>query len=187
MLLLAAQRLDPTARANGENDHPQAMAATRPLPTPKASRAKFAQQILLFHLPVVLPSEQSWTFALSVTQVLEILEPLPVLPVPQTRQYVRGLLNWRTHPVTLIDLASWFGWKPDPNDSNTRWMIVRTAHASELVAFPVRSQVHALRLPVVHQPSQREWPFDRRSLRALFELENKTIAIPDLNYILAAG
>lgn len=187
MLLLAPERLDPTAPANDVDDHPRLDALPAPRSLPKPMGKKYSQQILLFTVPVVSSIEQDWTFALSVSQVLEIVEPLPLLPVPHAREFVRGIMNWRTHAVTLFDLAAWFGFEPDTSDRNFRLMIVRTARSAELAAFAVRTEVHALRLPVVHQPSQREWPFDPQSIRALFEMESRTIAIPDLNYILAAG
>ncbi len=64
------------------------------------------KQLIVFSLPGL---EGSLQFGLSITQVLEILAPLPVIGLPGAPDYILGLVNWRDRPVPLVDLPVRFG------------------------------------------------------------------------------
>ena len=65
-------------------------------------------QIVIFQLPEQ-ERDASLSFLLSISQVPEILEPLPLLPVSGTEEHVVGIVNWRNRPVPIVELGQRFG------------------------------------------------------------------------------
>ncbi len=136
-------------------------------------------QIVLFKLPGRSQEEQEFSFALSITQVAEALEPLPTIPIPGASDFVMGLANWRNRPVPVIDLGCRLGLMGVAGGyGSSRLMITRTTTGDELVGFLVRPSIRILRLPLNHQPNSHALPFDQRLIRGSFELEGDGVIIP---------
>jgi chemotaxis signal transduction protein len=181
-----------------------------PAPTPpKASAGGHRRshgQIVVFFITEPYPVERALSFGLSISQVLEVLEPLPMIPVPAAPAFVLGLANWRDQPVPVIDLASRLGLAElalATTHGRTRLMIARdkghvlSARSSiernslkgglgrgALVGFLVRPTIRMLRLPIAHQLSRRPLTLDQTLTKGIFELEKETLVIPDIQSIL---
>jgi chemotaxis signal transduction protein len=85
-------------------------------------------QIMVFSVADPRPGEQPLSFGLSISQINEILYPLPLLPVPGAPPFVLGLVNWRDRPVPAIDLGARLGLAPEASPSasgRNRLIIVR--------------------------------------------------------------
>jgi chemotaxis signal transduction protein len=135
-------------------------------------------QVLVFSVSARVQGERPLSFGVSITRVAEVLETLPVVPVPGAADFVLGLAGWRGRPVPVIDLARRLGLPSAP--SYRRLMIVRPAGPVELLGFPVRSWVRVLRLPLACRPSSRELPLDPSLVRGAVELARETLVVPDL-------
>lgn len=68
-------------------------------------------------------------FAVSVTQVGGIEVMLPITRIPQTADFVKGVINLRGVVTPVIDLRTRFGIEPIEHSSSTRIIIV---HLEEL-------------------------------------------------------
>ncbi len=198
MLLLAPQGLHPGADlvepvASVDNaDDPQAVhdAETRASHPPRqtdeatASGTQSANRILIFTLADQVQGERRVAFGLSVSQVLEILTPPPLTPVPEAPAYVRGLVHWRDTTVPVLDLAARFEMPNSDLSDGSRLVICRSGETTSLVGFLIHPAVRSLQLPVAHQPCLRALPLNCSLAKCIIELENETLVIPDLQRIL---
>jgi chemotaxis signal transduction protein len=143
ILFLSPERLHPDASPPPPCSPPQAEEIRREAreavsPSPgtgtksptisDGSQRRSHGQIVVFSTAEPHPAERTLSFGLSISQVPEILEPLPLVPVPAAPIFVLGLVNWRDWPVPVIDLAGRLGLASEANPSangQTRLIIAR--------------------------------------------------------------
>jgi purine-binding chemotaxis protein CheW len=63
-------------------------------------------------------------YAIGIGQVREIVNPLPVTPLPHTPPEVSGVSDHRGDVVPVIDLRTRFGLPPLPSSRSTKWILV---------------------------------------------------------------
>jgi purine-binding chemotaxis protein CheW len=66
---------------------------------------------------------QSEMFAVDVTLVREILDPVPVTEVPGERSFLRGIINVRGKVVPVADLRRRFDMEAGAADVDTRFIV----------------------------------------------------------------
>ena len=64
------------------------------------------------------------SYALDIHRVREILNPLPVVSLPQSPAAVLGVADHRGEVVPVVDLRSRFRLPGAPNTRRTKWVIV---------------------------------------------------------------
>jgi chemotaxis signal transduction protein len=221
ILFLSPERLHPDASLSAggpvrkaASSSPGPFLSTRS-PTASAEGQRLGHgQIVIFSIAELHPGERALSFGLSISQVPEILEPLPMIPVPAAPAFVLGLVNWRDRPVPVIDLASRLGLAPEANrpaNGRTCLIVARDkghvlpvpspalspvegiargssskggSNQGAWVGFLARPGIRVLRLPIAHQPCSRTLPLDQTLTRGIVELENETLVIPDIRGIL---
>jgi chemotaxis signal transduction protein len=175
LLVLDAERLRPDAEQRP---------SWQPRPVPArpafAPRRGGPRQLVLFSTTTAPPGRRSVVFGLSLAQVAEICEPLPVLTVPGAPEGVSGLVVWREHLVPVLDLAGRLGLPAAAPERRMRLLIAATPGPSALLAFPVRPGIRLLRLPAASLPSRRELPIPPDRVWGIVELEDDTVILPDL-------
>jgi purine-binding chemotaxis protein CheW len=192
ILLLSPERLHPKALADVST---QADETTNPAAVPGTSRSEPDSigphhshgQIVVFQVTEPHPTERATSFGLSISQVREIAESPPIIPIPGAPASVSGLVDWRGLPVPIIDIAERLGLAQAPADRKTRLVIARdreTSGKGALVGLTSRPAIRLLRLPVAHLPSKRPLHLDPALTRGIFELGSETLVIPDIQGIL---
>lgn len=132
---------------------------------------------------------QPMVFGLSLKQVQEISNLLPILPVPGAPNYVFGLTNWRDLPLPIIDLKTRLGMSATPVstqmiDPKSRLLIARSPHQNGMVGFPINPQVKAFPMPIPYQHNKHRLCLDTDLLLGMFDLEDSPLLIPDVDAIL---
>jgi chemotaxis signal transduction protein len=130
--------------------------------------------------------EQPLTFGLSLSQVPQILRPLPLLIVPGTAAYVLGLVEWRGVPLPVMDLSSRLGGAVSSLATDGRLLVARAASQRMCVGLPIHPQVSIHDLPMAHSVSLQPVPLEARLLRGTFAWAQTTLVIPDLDRILGS-
>lgn len=141
-------------------------------------------RVLFFSTADFYSSGRPLLFGLSLSQVLEISEPLAIIPVPGAPAYVLGLSNWRDNPVPVIDLNIRLGMGASSLGEGTCFLIVRAPGAAGLVGFPIRPDARMQILPLANVPCDRELPLDRSLTRGIFDLTQATLVVPDMSRII---
>jgi chemotaxis signal transduction protein len=157
--------------------------------TPNKQNPQHEKQILVFSTTEPTPGEHALSFALSITQVPEILNAMPMTRVPGAPSFVLGLVNWRNRPVPIIDLNARLGLPNSrfTSQERTRLLIVRSQNPSGVDLFAgliIHPRVRAARLPLASKPYQSNLPIARHLLSGIVDLEKETIAIPNIPQIL---
>ncbi len=143
-------------------------------------------QMVVFKLPQPIAGDEALSFALSITQALELLEPLPIIPVPGAADFVQGLVLWRQRPVPLIDLGQRLGAPTnDKQFARTRLMIVRTAGLDELVGFLVNPAVQVVRLPLAHKLLPQPVYLADEMILGCAGLDDELLVVPDMFNVTA--
>jgi chemotaxis signal transduction protein len=148
------------------------LARKRP-PTPPPGRF----QMLNFMASGRASREHETYIGLSFSQVLEVVEPTDLLSIPFAPPFVKGLTLWRDQVTPIIDLAQRLK-LPPMNAEKVRWAIARATPGGDPVGFPIRPGIEVLRLPTPHRPSSLA--FDGNLILGAFQLEDRTLLVPDL-------
>lgn len=125
--------------------------------------------------------------ALSVSQVIEVVDLGEPSPFPGGPDFLLGLIPWRGRAVPLLDLALALGL---PAGSRAGWryaLIARTADPSDCVALAASGPVAMKRLPLegrVIEAPEGVAPRDPRALVACAEIDGRIVFLPDLARIL---
>jgi len=195
LLLLAPERLQPGAPASvstllefgepvNEIDVPSTETRQAADSSVQANVNSGPNRILVFSLAETSPSERPLVFGLSVTQVAEVLNPLPLIPVPGSPAYVLGIARWRGTPVPVINLAARMGLPPTAAGGKTRLMITCGTRRDSRVGFLIQPTVRSVLLPVAHRRCLRDLGLDVPLMQGAVELQNETLVIPDIQRLL---
>lgn len=139
-----------------------------------------AGRMLFFTTSQSGASDRPAVFGLSLSQVVEILDLPDILPVPGAPSHIRGLVQWRGRALAVLDMDRWLEWSSSAESANNRLIIVRIKH--ELVGLVATSNLRMVRLPIRHQVADTRFANDR--VRAVFELEQETLVIPNLESLI---
>ncbi|HZS44318.1 MAG TPA: chemotaxis protein CheW [Blastocatellia bacterium] len=133
----------------------------------------------------------NWVLAVSLTQVMEVLEPLSITRVQGAPDYVLGFVNWRHNPVPVIDLNARLGLGAPAakteslSKTDCRLLIARAASTPQLCGFLIQPNSKTQSLPIPHEPLSEDLPIARMWTKGIFELENETLVVPDLDRLIA--
>jgi chemotaxis signal transduction protein len=190
VLMLAPDKMSPVnGAAAPEPKHaaPARPALTHMEPVEAVPAKQSAGRLVLFSTTDAAPSERPLTFGVSLAQVLEVLELLPVLTVPLAPPEVLGLVKWRNQPVPVLDLGMTLGLAPSPYDDRSRLIIMRVPHSTAKIGFIVRPTVRLVPLPTPHWPCQRALALPPSLVLGAVDLPEATVVVPDLGNIWHAA
>gem|GEM_PF-4036942 len=138
------------------------------------------RQLMLFDVP-----HQDWennqvvSVALSVTQILEIITPEPLVEIPLAPNGTMGLIHWRDWFVPVIDLTQNLELGSIPESARRRIVIARDAE--NLFAFYTSSSIRTLANPLseakaidMGKTSKSEWS------KGTFSVSEDVFVLPNL-------
>ena len=137
----------------------------------------FAIPIVLFPLANTRVDGHELLCGLSVAQVVEILEPLPIIPVPFAPSHVAGFVMWREQPLPVLQLSLSLGVVDAVTTS--RMMIVRQGR--EFLALLTSQAMKARRLPLPHQPCPTPTGLDSAAILGTFQSDSEVLVVPNLS------
>lgn len=160
---------------------------------PSPTQRNTTPQVMLFSPAEMRNSTEPqypMVFGLSLMQVQEVSNLLPIIPVPKAPHYVFGVTNWRNVPVPIVDLQARLGLsqvpvKPNQIDPKSRMLIARAP--SGLIGVPINPEVKAFPLPIPYQRNQQRLPLDQALVLGIFDLEGMPLVIPDLDATLTSN
>jgi len=128
--------------------------------------------------------DSDFTFGLSLTQVPQIIQSLPILPLPGAAPHVLGIAAWRGVPLAIIDLPGFMGNTSAAVATDGRLLIVRVPTQRLCIGFPIQPQVSIRTLPLSHQLIDGPMPLQESWVRGKFNLASTTLVIPDIDGML---
>ncbi len=180
---LSVDRIHPDAKPITFREKNIAVNKQNNLPTQRLESSA-SGKLLFFSTTDFSFDERKLMFGLSITQVPQILESLPIIPIPTSPGYVLGLVDWRERPIPVIDLNLRLGFETQSDNSKKkRLLIARSTISDELVGFMVQPNVSVRNLPLPHRPSKHLVP---SLAKGIYESDTETLLIPDLDEIMSA-
>lgn len=149
------------------------------------SRSRLARRAALGHL-VVFSADTTQdephplAYALSAAQVVEVTFVPELSRIPLAPPHVRGLSQWRSRPLVVIDLPARLMTDERHTTDPERLIVCRRSHARDLFGVLAASDIQMVRLPLTHAPTTRSFPLDRRCTRTVVDVGETTLVLPDL-------
>lgn len=91
-----------------------------------------AESMMNQYLTFMLGDE---VYALDVTHVREVLEVIPITPLPRSSEHMRGVINVRGSVVPVLDLRLRFGLSKTENTINTCIVVLDVTFGSSSVVL----------------------------------------------------
>ena len=66
-------------------------------------------------------------YAVDIMRVREIIQPLPITPVPRAPAFVEGVVRLRGEVIPVVDVRKRFGLPPSPSTRKTKFLVVHVA------------------------------------------------------------
>ncbi len=144
------------------------------------------RHILAFKLYNEDPPDINVLFALSLSQVIEILGPTDITPLPYSPPGILGMINWRNRAIPVVDLGRKVALPPLLSYRRpARMLIARATTAPDLMAIPVTMDLRGGRLPIPHRECDYDLPLNPMLVRGAYELDGEVLVIPDLDHVLS--
>jgi chemotaxis signal transduction protein len=159
------------------------------------ARTRLARRAALGHL-VVFSAETAQSephplaYALSAAQVVEVTFVPEIAPIPMAPPHVRGLCEWRSRPLIVVDLPARLMTDQRQTTHPQRLIVCRRGSSRDLFGVLAASDIQMVRLPIAHAPTVRDFPLDRRCTRTVVDVGETTLVLPDLARLsesIAAG
>lgn len=83
----------------------------------RAYRATLAKDLLRVEVGGV-------SYALEVSRIREVVNPLPIVDLPNEREFILGVSEYREEVVPVVDLRCLFGLPSEPPTRRTKWVIL---------------------------------------------------------------
>ena len=123
-------------------------------------------------------------FGVDILKVQEINRMVDVTRVPNTPEYVDGVINLRGKVIPIIDLRRRFGMQRKEKDKNSRIIVVELN--GRVLGFVVDAVSEVLRIPksVTEPPPSIIAGIEAEYITAIAKLETRLLILLDLERVL---
>jgi len=129
-------------------------------------------------------------FAFDVAKVREILELTSITKVPQTPDFMRGVINLRGSVVPVIDLRLNFGMQCTEQTVNTCIIVVEVNLNGETIVLGVLAdsvqEVVEMEPELIEPPPQLGTKLNTEFIRGMGKLEQDFVMILDIDKVFSA-
>lgn len=133
-------------------------------------------QLVSFHL-------DGEEYALEILKVQEIIRMQDLTRVPNSPEFVEGVINLRGRVIPVIGLRQRFSLEPRAHDKQTRIVIVEVS--GTVVGFVVDSVSEVLRIPTdTIEPPPRLSRVDREFISGVGKLDRRLLLMLDLDQLM---
>ena len=86
-------------------------------------------------------------YAVSSKQVVEIIQPLAITPLPNIPEWLLGITNFRNEIVSVIDLRKFWQKKESPFSSKSKLVVLGSENGESRIAFTIEKFSEIVALP----------------------------------------
>jgi purine-binding chemotaxis protein CheW len=123
-------------------------------------------------------------YGIEITKVQEIILMGEITRVPQTPDYIKGLINLRSTVIPIVDLRLRFGLSQEVATDATRIMVVNVAGKTIGIIVDAVSEVLRIAQEQIAPPPPTVAGLGREYLTGLVKLENRLLILLDIDRIL---
>ena len=124
-------------------------------------------------------------FGVDILNVQEINRMTQITKVPNSPEYVEGVINLRGKIIPVIDLRSRIGIEKKEADKNTRIVVVEIQE--KIIGFIVDAVKEVLRIPadITEAPPELVNGIDSDFIKAVGKLDDRLLILLDLEKIIS--
>jgi purine-binding chemotaxis protein CheW len=127
-------------------------------------------------------------YGVEISQVREIIKPAQITKIPNSPDFIEGVINLRGQITTIINLRKRFGFEDKPIDNNTRIIVVEHNNAVIGMMVDSVSEVKYLSEKEVESlPSIVTSSHESSFLKGVGKLPDGLMILIDLNKVLKEG
>lgn len=123
-------------------------------------------------------------YGIEITKVQEIILMGEITRVPQTPDYIKGLINLRSTVIPIVDLRLRFGLHQEEPTDETRIMVVNVAGKTIGIIVDAVSEVLRISQEQIAPPPPTVAGLGQEYLTGLVKLENRLLILLDIDKIL---
>jgi purine-binding chemotaxis protein CheW len=123
-------------------------------------------------------------YGIQITKVQEIILMGEITRVPQTPEYVKGLINLRSTVIPIVDLRLRFGLPVGDLTDETRIMVVNVAGKTIGIIVDAVSEVLRINKDQIAPPPPTVAGLGREYLTGLVKLDKRLLILLDIDKIL---
>ncbi|MHB8337205.1 MAG: chemotaxis protein CheW [Ignavibacteriaceae bacterium] len=123
-------------------------------------------------------------FGVDILKVREINKMMQITKVPNSPNYVEGVINLRGRIIPVIDLRTKLGMPKKVHGNNTRIIVVDVM--DKTIGFIVDAVSEVLRIPanITEAPPELVTGINSEFIKSVAKLEDRLLILIDLNKIL---
>lgn len=125
-------------------------------------------------------------YGIEITKVQEIILMGDITRVPQTPDYIKGLINLRGTVIPIIDLRRRFSLPEEPAGDETRIMVVNVRGKTIGIIVDAVSEVLRIARDQIAPPPPTVAGLGREYLTGLVKLDKRLLILLDIDQILDA-
>lgn len=126
-------------------------------------------------------------FGVDITKVKEINRMVEITRVPNTPEFVIGVINLRGKVIPIINLRHRLGMELVDHDKNTRIVVIE--HENKTIGFIVDNVNEVLRISknITEPPPQMSGNVDSQFITSIGKLEDRLLILLDLEKVIDKG
>ncbi len=125
-------------------------------------------------------------YGIEITKVQEIILMGEITRIPQTPEFIKGLINLRSTVIPIVDLRLRFGLPEEARTDDTRIMVVNTAGKTIGIVVDAVSEVLRISNDQIAPPPPTVVGLGRDYLTGLVKLDKRLLILLDIERIVGA-
>lgn len=123
-------------------------------------------------------------YGVEITKVQEIILMGEITRVPQTPEYIKGLINLRSTVIPIVDLRLRFGLPPQEPSDDTRIMVVNVRNKTIGIIVDAVSEVLRITRDQIAPPPPTVAGLGREYLTGLVKLDTRLLILLEIDRLL---